>query len=615
MQIGTFVRHSYFLCGMLVCPVLMAQQEGLPPMGGVGGDLRSIENRALAPNVTPKASDKPVIPPLVPQVPLEPATKADMDPPRIIGSIEITGDLAFADEMGIKAKLESALVDGQPKTRQEIQKPMRDIYNLFISNGCYLARITLPRNPYSEETKKLTVLVEAGLFGEIKINFPADREDGRWFSREQIATRFKNMEKGETFKYRTLYEKLSEINEHPDLTLNTTIRVRKEIEGTNEMRRVVRYADLDFDVKESLPLHVVFDVNNYGTESVGEWQAALTVQYLNLTKTDDVLTFSPAMSIDASLLSLAGSYMRPHDIWKGGATTLYGGWSQLDTEEIVPGVDLMGQGYFAGLVHSYKLIDDEDQLVSLSAGIVYRYFEDQIALLNTAMDPRDSTVLPLSVALSYSARKPDFLDGRNFATAQFIYNCFAGGSSSLQEWRTGTDDNYMIGRVQVARLQPVFGTRSPTEKQIHQWILFLKAEGQYASCPLIPAEQLGLGGYNTIRGYTTRGFSGDNGIYGTVEFRTPVLLDLVSKTFGRTSTRNPLDRIQFVTFMDAGYLETIDPLPGAEASEMLMSAGGGIRLAMTQYSQLRLDVGIPLLSVEREDSSSAAYYLNWQMQF
>jgi len=584
-------------------------------MGGVGGDLQRIENRALAPNVAPQASDTPVIPALVPQVPPETAAKADTEVPRVIGSIGIAGDLAFADEMGIKAKLESALVDGQPKTRQEIQKPMRDIYNLFISNGCYLARITLPRNPYSEETKKLTVLVEAGLFGEIKIKFPDDREDGRWFSREQIAKRFKNMEKGETFKYKTLYDKLSEINGHPDLTLNTTIRVRKEIEGTNETHRVVRYADLDFEAKESFPLHVVFDINNYGTESVGEWQAALTVQYLNLTKADDVLTFSPAMSLDASLLSLAGSYVRPHDIWKGGETTLYGGWSELNSEDIVPGVDLMGQGWFAGLVHSYKLIDDEDRLVSLSAGLAYRYFEDQLALRNTAQKPRTSTVLPLSVALSYSARKPDFLDGRNFATAQFIYNTVAGGSSSLQRWNDGTDDNYMIGRLQLARIQPVFGTRSPTEKQIHQWILFLKAEGQYASCPLIPAEQLALGGYNTVRGYTTRGFSGDNGIYGTVEFRTPVLLDLVSRTLGRTSTRNPLDRIQFITFMDAGYLETIDPVSGADASEMLMSAGAGMRIAMTKYSQLRLDAGIPLLSVERDDSSSAAYYLAWQMQF
>jgi hypothetical protein len=35
-------------------------------MGGVGGDLQRIENRALAPNVTPQASDTPVIPALVP---------------------------------------------------------------------------------------------------------------------------------------------------------------------------------------------------------------------------------------------------------------------------------------------------------------------------------------------------------------------------------------------------------------------------------------------------------------------------------------------------------------------------------------------------------------------
>jgi hemolysin activation/secretion protein len=322
------------------------------------------------------------------------------------------------------------------------------------------------------------------------------------------------------------------------------------------------------------------------------------------------------MAFDSSLLSFAGSYMRPHDIWNGGATTVYGGWSDLDSQDIVENIDLLGQGWFLGVVHSYKLIDDDERLVSLSAGLVYRYIEDQYLYSGTSLAQRDITVLPASLSLSYSARRADTFRGRNFATLQGVYNLATSGASEIDDWRTDADDNYVIGRMQVARLQPVFGSADPSDekKMVHQWILFMKAEGQYASCPLLPAEELNLGGSGTLRGYTTKGYLGDNGVYGTLELRTPILLDMVSHLFGRKESNNPLDRIQFVAFTDFGYLETLDPLPGEEDSEALMSVGGGIRLAVTKYSQMRVDVGVPVASGSADDDSSA-YYLDWQAQF
>ena len=615
MQTRQSERFVFLLFGIMVTPVLFAQ-EALGPMGGVGGIQRQVENQALAPAVPKAGADKAAAGALTaPKPPAESVAAAEAGPTWDIGAISLSGDLAFANKTGVKAFLEKALVGGQPKSRQKVQETLRECFRKFIDSGYYLARVSLLREPYNEQTKTLNVLVEAGLLGAVKIKFAGESADGRWFSREQIARKLKGLVAGETFNYQVLYGDVSEINAHPDLTVDTKISVRKPIEGEGESRRVVRYADLDFLVKESLPFHAVIDVNNFGTESIGEWQTALTLQYLNLTKADDVLTISPAISFDASLWSVAGSYVRPHDQWKGGATTLYGGYSKLTSEDIVPHIDLAGTGWFLGVVRSYTLIEDEDRLISLSAGIVYRYIEDQFSAFKTELQQRDVTVLPLSIALSYTARKPDAFGGRNFATLQGIYNLMAGGDSELDDMRVGADDNYLIGRLQLARLQPLFGTLDSLKRQVHQWMLFVKAEGQYASCQLIPAEELALGGHNTIRGYTTQGYFGDNGVYGTLELRTPILLDMVSNLMGRKTASNPLDRIQFVAFTDAGYLETIDPLPGAEPSEFLMSVGGGMRLAVTQYSQMRLDVGVPVTTPAGGEDKSSAYYLDWQAQF
>jgi len=602
------------LLGAVCVPALFAQ-EGLGPMGGVGGELRRIENQAQSPKTPPPSTAKPAVSSPAVTLPASDKSAVEAGPSWVIRAVTLTGDLAFAEKMGVKRTLDAALVGDEPKSRQKIQETLREVFRKFIASGYYLARVSLPRNPYDEQNKTLTVLVEAGLLGEVKINFASDQKDGRWFSREQIAHKLKGLVAGEPFNYQRLYQDVSEINAHPDLTVDTKISVRKPIEGEGEDRRVVRYADLDFTVKEDLPFHAVFDLNNYGTESVGEWQTALTLQYLNLTKADDVLTVSPSMSLDSSLMSLAGSYMRPHDQWKGGATTVYGGWSDLSSQDIVPNIDLAGTGWFLGAVRSYTLVDDEDRLISLSAGIVYRYIEDQFSAFSTTLQQRDVTVLPLSIALSYSARKPDVLHGRNFATFQGVYNLMAGGGSQLQDMWIGAEDNYMIGRVQFARLQPLFGSLDSMKRAVHQWILFIKVEGQYASCPLIPAEKLALGGHDTIRGYTTKGYLGDNGLYGTLELRTPILLDMVSNVFGHKTSSNPLDRLQFVAFTDAGFLQYIDPLPGVDDSEMLMSVGGGVRLAVTQYSQMRLDVGVPVSSSSSSSDSSSGYYLDWQAQF
>lgn len=610
MQTNKQMVAACVLAGVSFIPNLFAQ-EVLGPMGGVGGEARRVEQKALTPTMIRPAGPS--------EVNALPAPKAALDngvttgPSWVISAVTVTGDLTFAEKMGVRPALEADLVGTEPRTQQTVQEVLRKVFSKLINSGYYLARVSLPRKAYNEQTQTLTVLVEEGYFGNVKVTFADGREEGRWFSNEQIAKKFKDIVPGETFNYKSLYNDLAEINAHPDLTLDTKISVRKPIEGEGDARRVVRYADLDLTVKESFPFHAVFDINNYGIEAIDEWQTSLTFQYLNLTKADDVLTISPSMSLDSSLLSLAGSYMRPHDIWKGGATTLYAGWSDMQTDDIVPYIDLEGNGWFVGLVHSYTLIKDEDRLVSLSAGIVYRYIEDQFSAFNTSLQERNISVLPLSVALSYSARRADAFRGRNFATLQGVYNLMAGGDNELRDMWVDAEDNYMIGRLQLARLQPLFGTLDNMQHQVHQSILFLRAEGQYASCPLIPAEKLSLGGFNTVRGYQTKGYLGDNGFYGTVELRTPILLDMISNSLGRKPGNTPLDRLQFVVFTDFGVAEFIDPLPGVD-TEMLLSVGTGVRLAMTKYSQLRLDLGVPVASASGDDNSSEVY-LDWQLQF
>ena len=56
---------------------------------------------------------------------------------------------------------------------------------------------------------------------------------------------------------------------------------------------------------------------------------------------------------------------------------------------------------------------------------------------------------------------------------------------------------------------------------IYNWTTLIRADGQWASEPLIPNEQFGAGGVNSVRGYHEGEVFGDNGWHVSLEEQTP----------------------------------------------------------------------------------------------
>ena len=599
--------------GALVSASIYAA-EGLEPMAGTGGPLRDAERRVLG--ALPQKDVQRQSDIMPEQKPEGPSKSGDEKVLGEIVAVKVFGSREFADSVGIADRLLKELGGGGEKTAGDVSGAISKVKRDLMKDGYYLLRILLAReNAYDAETKTLSVLVDKGSFGKLTIKFDGNEDDGTWFSSRQIYRRFKDIEEGQVFDYTRLRSALFDANSHPDLTIDTSITVRKPIEGEGNDKRISRYADLNLDVRESCPFHMVWEVNNYGMEEVEEWQSSLTVQYLNLTRHDDVLTFSPSMSFGGELFSLAGSYMLPHDWWRGGATTLYGGYSDLDVDGIVPRLDLEGAGYFVGLQHTENLYDDDRHLLALSVGVLWRYIEDQYSAYKIKLQKRSATILPLSAALSYTGKKADFLGGRNFATVQAVYNLM-NGDDKLDEMWTDAEEHYWLFRWQLARLQPLFGWwDEEAEQNLHQWMLFLKVEGQYTTDTLIPVEKLSLGGYNCLRGYHSRGYLGDYGIYGTAELRTPILVDAFASMFGDRTNKSAFDRLQFLGFVDWGYTAFNDLPSGYDDSEFIYSAGLGARFSVTKYTQLKCDIAFPLRDTDWADDDSMEFYLSMQVQF
>lgn len=113
--------------------------------------------------------------------------------------------------------------------------------------------------------------------------------------------------------------------------------------------------------------------------------------------------------------------------------------------------------------------------------------------------------------------------------------------------------------------------------------------GQGTAWNLMPSEQLGIGGYNTVRGYEERAFNADSAILASIEIDAP------STRFFDWRKRNPRkEALKFLTFVDYGWGQLYHADEGQEATAWLLGVGPGLRYFNGEQLAFRADLGFPL---------------------
>ena len=663
---------------MLALLCLASIGEAQPVPGALDGTMSSTQQRALY------ATQPLVRNPVVPEAPIPPVPTIVVPAGEkwVIGEVEVVGDLAFNEKERIQFDLEDQLMgsstvqanadvrnmitkfktdlvavmekQGQkpdpkklaqatrvirremntllaapdPRTSAQVKDALTRVATSLVDKGYFLSHISMPATAYDPEVKTLRVSVDAGHIGEVTIVFvdgqtngvAAVSSNGTWFSQAQIAKKFKNTQAGTMFNYAGLYEDLYGLNSSSDLKADVQLNVRKAKEG--EAYPESRYADIDVRVKESFPLHAALSIDNYAIDALRNWEVLGTLQYNNLTKADDVLAFSPQMTLrDQSMLSLAGSYVRPHDLWKGGSHALFAGYSKVDTDNIDPAfrhtLDFEGIGWFGGLQETFNLIETKSYTLALFGNLTVREVRQDYAVYNQSINGYKIGLVPVTVGVTYTDKLPGWLGGRNFASISEVFNVGTFGDDIQHTW-TEADKYYTVSRMQLARLQPLSGEQRGNNPGA-QWMTFWKVDAQYANDGnLVPVEQIALGGHNTVRGYRNKSYYGENGGYGTLELRTPMLNNYLGDWLGfEKRGDNPFDRLQFVGFVDYGLYNKRDARTDQSSWNSLLGSGLGLRAGLTQYSQLCADFAVPLFHPDEnaDGERSWEFYLSLQLQY
>jgi len=128
--------------------------------------------------------------------------------------------------------------------------------------------------------------------------------------------------------------------------------------------------------------------------------------------------------------------------------------------------------------------------------------------------------------------------------------------------------------------------------------------GQVTSARLPYAEQLGFGGFETVRGYDESKIGADQGLLVSAELRSPAFL------LGRFGEGEELaHRLQALAFFDAGFGDTKCRKQDEEDSEKLESAGVGVRYSMGKHVTLRLDYAWRLKETEDGDGRTGRVHM------
>ncbi|MEO1762895.1 MAG: ShlB/FhaC/HecB family hemolysin secretion/activation protein [Cyanobacteria bacterium J06629_18] len=116
--------------------------------------------------------------------------------------------------------------------------------------------------------------------------------------------------------------------------------------------------------------------------------------------------------------------------------------------------------------------------------------------------------------------------------------------------------------------------------------LVFRTDVQLADEPLLPTEQLGFGGFGSIRGYRQDSLLTDNGVLASIEFRYPV--------WSKSKTA-----ILLIPFVDVGTGWNSDSTQELDV-DTLVSVGLGLQLIQSRNFSARLDWGIPLVNIDSE---------------
>lgn len=329
------------------------------------------------------------------------------------------------------------------------------------------------------------------------------------------------------------------------------------------------------DVSEDRISRWMTSVDNTGSAATGFAKLGITYQNANLFNRDHALTlqYSGSPETPDKVGSLNVGYHLPL-YERGISLDLIAAYSSSATQN--GAIYFAGKGTVLGARLNYPLGSLGDVRHKVILGADYKESNNSF----TACTAPCGSITEQPISLMYYAQvaRPTLQASGSLA---YVSN-LAGG-------RQNSTSYYQAARATVAGATLLASSNwnlwranlGGSVSLPNDWQVRAALNGQYATGLLLPAEQLGIGGANSVRGYPERVAAGERGYYANLELYTPDLNKYLEI---------PDESIRVLLFWDNARV-TLNDQPLASPHTFLSSLGLGLRVVHRKDVNLKFDLG------------------------
>jgi hemolysin activation/secretion protein len=367
---------------------------------------------------------------------------------------------------------------------------------------------------------------------------------------------------------------LAFMNRNPFRTASLIYSPGRELETTN----VTIYSD------DRVPFQAYVGAQNNGVETTGRNRYFVGFMWGRVMGWDQVLSYQYTASGDFDKFQgHTGQYliMLP---WKH-VFNIFGGYAKVHPGLSYPVEDSNGKSYQLSARYVVPLPQDPNLEHEIYFGGDFKRTNNNVQFTANLVNAFGTNVNLLQFLLGYKGK---YHPGNNV----FDYDVQIVGSpgrwlpdqtnADFNSLRPGADNKWVYNRFYLSYLQAL-----PAN-----FLIYLSSRGQITPSALLPSEQLGIGGYDTVRGFEQRAFNADNGIIMNFEFRLPYFGFLYKE---RDDDRIR-DKMQFFGFADFGWGSNVKDIEGQKNNAALLGVGPGFRFTVGTHVSIRVDYGFRLVT-------------------
>lgn len=482
----------------------------------------------------------------------------------------------FLDRADFKARMSPFL--GRPITKPTRNEILAAVIMFCREQGRPLVDISLP--PQEITGGVLQVLALESKLGQVQI------QGNRWFTTEHL-TRQLRARPGQYLDSRLLSGDLDWLNRNPFRQADLVYQKGSE-PGTTDL--VIRETD-------RLPLRFYAGWEDSGTKVTGNDRLLGGMDWGNVFGRDGQLNLQYMadprfMRFGATSLNLVQPLPWRHILTVFGSYTTTRG--NLPKPFSLEGFnDQLGLRYAIPLpeLASKRL----DLRGSITAGFDFKRANNNLAFGGTQVFGAVTDTLQWNLGYNAGLKDPW---GETALRATFFYS---PGKWSVNDF----DAAYRRSRAgATARYSYVNAELDRTTGLPFGFTLMNRLTAQAADSNLLAGEQLGFGGYDTIRGYDTRVVNSDEGLILNNELRAPAF-----RVLAHLGLRRLQDQLQFLGFYDYGSARNRHRLSGEAKSTALSGVGAGARYSISGHFSFRADYGWQLRNVEVKRAYASRFHL------